>query len=210
MKIQDVLEARRNPEQNPKPSTWQELEPYWGKDLYLHFNRIEKVGVNLQSTNTWGPWGVYTFPIGFMEKNPKMFQWAAEFVRGGFLHILEPKPGIRVLDLAQITEGDIEALEAELEKITGKPQDKAQGSPRQQWRDLMQAVSRQWRPRTGGARLAGRPQTLLNKILRRAGWDAVLDEHQLLNDNPNQQVFLHGSAYALIKTIPLRRDRSSD
>lgn len=205
MKIQDVLEARKNPELNPKQSTWRALDSYWGRDLYLHFNRIEKVGVNLQSTNTWGPWGVYTFPIQYIEQNPEMFQWAANHVKGGFLHILAAKPGIRVLRLAQISEEDIAELAKELENITGKSVNLGQGTAREQWRDLMQATSRQIRTHRAPA-MTERPQTTLNKILRRAGWDAVHDDSQLLNDNPNQQVFLHGSAYTLIKTIPIRRD----
>lgn len=208
MRIRDITELRRNPELNTKQSTWRDLDSYWGRDLYLHFNKIEKIGVNLKSTNTWGPWGVYTFPIQYIERNPEIFRWAANHVKGGFLHILAPKPGIRVLDLAKITDRDIEQLRKELENITGKSVNLGPGTTKEQWRDLMQAASRSIRTNRAPT-MSQRPQTLVNKTLRRAGWDAVRDDRQLLNDNPNQQVFLHGLGYTVIKTIPLRRDKQT-
>lgn len=206
MRIRDITELRSHPELNPKTATWQLLEPYWGRDLYLHFSRIEKVGVNLKSTNTWGPWGVYTFPIEYIAQNPTVFRWAAGQVKGGFLHILEPKPGIRVLDLARISEEDVAELRRALKKITGRWPEITPGTATEQWRALMQATSRQIRT-SRAPTMNQRPQTLLNKILRRAGWDALRDDQQLLNDAPNQQVFLHGLGYTVLKTIPLRLDK---
>ena len=60
---QYVLEARRNPEQNPKISAYDALKQYADdSNVYITFTEIDKVGLNPQSPyNT--PLGVYCYPL---------------------------------------------------------------------------------------------------------------------------------------------------
>lgn len=76
-----LLEARRNPEKNPKISIKEFLSKYENeKDVYVSFKSFEKIGIN--PTAKWGhlsPMGVYAYPIHFVinilnkiENNPDM------------------------------------------------------------------------------------------------------------------------------------------
>jgi len=57
------LEARRNPELNPKISAYEALLPYKDDpDVYISFTDIDKIGINPRSKyNT--PLGIYTYPL---------------------------------------------------------------------------------------------------------------------------------------------------
>jgi hypothetical protein len=55
------------------------------------------------------------------------------------------------------------------------------------------------------SRVRGRPtQAIWNTVFRQQGYDAIKDNTGLLNDNPNQIVFLHGRAFDVVKTMPIR------
>lgn len=60
-----ILEARKNPEKNPRMSLYENLLKYKGqKDIFVTFKSLEKVGVNPRAK--WGhtsPVGVYAYPI---------------------------------------------------------------------------------------------------------------------------------------------------
>lgn len=63
----NIVEGRRNPNLNVKKTTaslFAEYEKKYGPNgVYVHYNKIEKVGINTRSTNLVGPVGVYAFPI---------------------------------------------------------------------------------------------------------------------------------------------------
>jgi len=65
-----LLEARRNPEKNPKISIKEFLSKYENeKDVYVTFKSLEKIGVN--PTAKWGhmsPVGVYAYPLSFVKR----------------------------------------------------------------------------------------------------------------------------------------------
>lgn len=56
-------EKRRNPEQNPKISSYEALKKYKGrKDIYISFTSINKIGINPH--NKFGtPTAIYTYPL---------------------------------------------------------------------------------------------------------------------------------------------------
>lgn len=64
MQLNDLLlEARRNPELNPKIDIIQELSKYASQDgYYIHFTDLKKVGVNPQ-TEYFTPAGVYSYNL---------------------------------------------------------------------------------------------------------------------------------------------------
>lgn len=67
MKIDDLFEARRNPDLNPKLDVVQELERYIDDNVYIHLADIPKVGVN-PATTFFTPGGVYAYRLRRMWK----------------------------------------------------------------------------------------------------------------------------------------------
>lgn len=67
MKIKDLTEARRNPEQNPKESPIDFLIRYADDtDTYVHFSNIHKVGINVKTAKGSShdtPAGVYCYHL---------------------------------------------------------------------------------------------------------------------------------------------------
>ena len=59
----DILEARRNPELNPKIGPYTQLKKYTDDpSIFISFTEIDKIGINPQSNyNT--PIGIYTYPL---------------------------------------------------------------------------------------------------------------------------------------------------
>ena len=58
-----IGEARRNPEQNPKVSAYEQLKPYFDdENAYISFTSVDKLGINPRSKfNT--PLGIYSYPL---------------------------------------------------------------------------------------------------------------------------------------------------
>jgi len=58
-----LIEKRKNPDQNPKISTYKQLEPYKNDpDIYITFTSVDKVGINPHS-NYSTPNGIYIYPL---------------------------------------------------------------------------------------------------------------------------------------------------
>jgi hypothetical protein len=68
----DILEARRNPELNPKIGPYTQLKEYVDDpSIFISFTEIDKIGINPQSNyNT--PLGIYTYPLQVAWKNYKV------------------------------------------------------------------------------------------------------------------------------------------
>ena len=68
----DILEARRNPELNPKIGPYTQLKKYADDpSIFISFTEIDKIGINPQSDyNT--PLGIYTYPLQAAWKNYKV------------------------------------------------------------------------------------------------------------------------------------------
>jgi hypothetical protein len=61
--FKQFLEARKNPELNPKISTYEALKKYKNDpDIYISFTEIQKIGINPNSSYD-SPLGIYTYPL---------------------------------------------------------------------------------------------------------------------------------------------------
>ena len=122
MKIQDLLEARKNPELNPKISINDAMASYAkshkGKRCYISFTAIEKLGVNPKTKyNT--PVGVYCYPLEYAMKlmGPGQSGNAMPFAgESKFANLFYVK-GKSVTDLASIEDYEVEDLESQLTEI---------------------------------------------------------------------------------------------
>ena len=73
MKINDLLEARRNKDHpaqqldrvpgDGKKSIEELLKPFLGKDLFVSFTNLDKLGVNTNTPTGYTPVGIYAFPL---------------------------------------------------------------------------------------------------------------------------------------------------
>lgn len=66
MKIIDLMEARRNPEMNPRQTVIQQLEEYrYREDVFVHFSDVPKLGINPQQPHNT-PFGIYGYPVDYV------------------------------------------------------------------------------------------------------------------------------------------------
>ena len=122
MKIQDLLEARKNPELNPKISINDAMATYLkthkGKKCYISFTAIEKLGVNPRTKyNT--PVGVYCYPLEYAIKLMGSEQSGAALPFAGespFANLFYVKSR-DVIDLAKIEDYEVDGLEDQLQPI---------------------------------------------------------------------------------------------
>jgi hypothetical protein len=77
MKVYQITEARKNPEQNPKVSINQEIDDYVAassEPAYVSFTALDKLGINPGSKyNT--PLGIYAYPAAYVQKETEDGQW---------------------------------------------------------------------------------------------------------------------------------------
>lgn len=202
-----VNEARSNSELNTKIPAVKIIQDYVDKygpnGVFVHFNNIEKVGINLNSQNTFGPTGIYAMPIGIAVAyglhqsklyNPK------------YLNILLPAY-TNLLDLSKV---DISTMQSLLAKALAfhkkKVKDKAifytnytiPNSVQECWVEIIDLLSNYAR------RKGKNVNHILNIFFRKHGIDAIYDNSRIINDNPNQILFLSSKAFKVIKTIQLR------
>ena len=118
MRYWEIIESRRNPEQNPKVSTLEALEKYAGRDdVFVSFTSDvgkmshefsgknisgSKLGINPKSTYKT-PIGIYTYPIDHVLDKKVRVEWADD---APFLYVVQAmKP---LLDIANYSEEDFE------------------------------------------------------------------------------------------------------
>lgn len=65
MRVEDLFEARSNPNLNPRMTPNDVLSMYGGqKDVYIHFTDSDKIGINPNPDPRYpNPYGVYSYPI---------------------------------------------------------------------------------------------------------------------------------------------------
>jgi hypothetical protein len=208
MRITEIIEARSHPELNPKTPTFDLLDRYMNNHHHLHFNSMDKVGVNLQSKNTHGPFGVYAFPITFFKDNESMFNRLVNLEKPRQVNVLKARSSINTLDLSQLEVDTMSRIKSAVKSLVPRGLRKDSeiqdffadivSDPRRQWGIMTRIIARI-------ARVRGQPtQAIWNSLFRRQGYDAIRDNTMLLNDNPNQTVFLHSRAFDIVETIPLR------
>ena len=195
-----INEARSHPDLNIKSPAIATLEKYKNQPgLYVHFNDIEKIGVNLQSKNTFGPYGVYAFPLDYAIQNYERII-ASGIKTRKYMTILKAKSGINILDLGKIKRATLENIKNLVNTFSRKI--KAQeltGNNRRDFHNIQITIS-------SIARRIGRSfQSLSNSIFRKLGYDAIYDNNRMLNDNPNQIVFLKSNTFDILETVPFRK-----
>lgn len=104
--LKELLESRRNPDQNQKLSAFERLKKYKGRnDIFVTYTAINKVGINpMNDFNT--PTAIYTYPLNQMWKiiereksakavpyagNRKYIQVVQSKGKGKFIHDLYTK-----------------------------------------------------------------------------------------------------------------------
>lgn len=77
MRITELIEARKNPEQNPKVSINQEIDDHVAassEPAYVSFTALDKLGINPGSKyNT--PLGIYAYPAAYVQQETTDGQW---------------------------------------------------------------------------------------------------------------------------------------
>lgn len=205
-----TVESRSHADSNPKQSTSDLLKEYLNKygegKAYVHFSMLEKVGINPRSRNMYGPHGVYGYPLenAFeVLKQPTLSRMAR------YANVLVPSSSARILDLDTVS---VQRMMALLEsaiafhrkKTKGKPEEYAKYSnvsdTRAAYKGIAMLLSNYCQRRNRSLSVT------LNAFFRSHGYDAIRDTSSIMNDNPNQIVFLVPTAYTVVDRIPLRLD----
>lgn len=205
-----IDEARSHADLNVKPLTYDIIQKYAASptadQLYLHFNSIEKVGVNLQSKNTYGPYGVYAFPLSYFDQITDVdFNRLVKLNAPSFANILRSNSKINVLNISNISTEEFENLFNQVKKIHKK----VTNSSNKHYSPLTNNIKSDWSIITKmifdiSRKKNIKMQSTWNSVLRNLGYDALYDRSSILNDNPNQIVFLHSNSFKVLETIPIR------
>lgn len=198
MKIQDLLEARKNPELNPKISLNAELKAYvdkFGKDGFISFTSIDKLGINPGSDYDT-PIGIYAYPVMYAYHDVLgKWQHARRLPFAGsnpYATLFSATNG--VIDLHTFSESDLASAIKKLKSIYGT-------------RDVETSISyalESGRVQTAGGQLwaitmklskiikGGEPPIVWNKIFRSIGINGCVDSdgEDIIHPNePTQAVF---------------------
>lgn len=205
-----IVEARTNPEKNIKVPTEQIFKKYLdinsNNNIYVHFNKIEKVGVNLNSNNTFGPVGVYAMPLRMAIS---FGLYHSKIERSKYANILKLNSTAKVLNLDTV---DIPVMQSLVNLAVRFHKKKLKykteyynslqipGTIKQCW-DLIQSLLYDYCNRRGWRK---KLMHMLNIFFRNAGYDTIIDSNNIINDNPRQIVFLTSQPFSIVETIPIR------
>jgi hypothetical protein len=192
-----IVEARKNPEMNPKTSPLDELKAIAKKykseinTIFVTFTNIHKLGVNPQSMyNT--PLGIYSYPIQYVIKK-KMevpFQQDAKFIQV-----------FKVTDMSNVWDVTTDnQLEEMIQKLTPYiRKHSAVGNTRQLWHSIYNSIMMNTfdTEDTKTTGLAAR------KMLRKVGITGVVDRGKgiIHNNEKNQAVFFNTKPLQLLSVI---------
>lgn len=198
MKIQDLLEARKNPELNPKISLNAELKAYvdkFGKSGFISFTSIDKLGIN-PSSDYDTPIGIYAYPVMYAyhdvlgdDQHARRLPFAGS---NPYATLFSATNG--VIDLHTFSESDLTSAIKKLKSLYGT-------------RDVETSISyalESGRVQTAGGQLwaitmklskiieGGTPSIVWNKIFRSIGINGCVDSagEDIIHPNePTQAVF---------------------
>jgi len=209
-----ILEARRNPELNPKITSLQALSKYANDDSYfITYTTIEKVGLNPKSPFST-PIGVYAYRLKdiFHELQDKNYLFGVDRPYVNVLKLTSNK----VLDLGNYSnkEADLKKLQKIYEEQTGKSFNdiladfKANASHELLYKidsdskyvyGLMNFISNRIDGKTGPVK---KSMIYFNTLLRKMGYDVVVDNTSTIHLlQPSQAVFLVPSTYKFVEKI---------
>jgi len=103
-----LLEKRRNPEQNPKVSSYDALRKYFGRsDVYFSMRDINKLGINPNSKYDT-PNGIYSYWLNVYEDklaSKKSIEKTVPFAGASpIVYIFKPKKGTNIIKLSEMDE----------------------------------------------------------------------------------------------------------
>ena len=121
MKVTDIIEARKNPELNPKTSINAVLQDYLNQaeklpgvslsNLFVSFTKLPKLGINPRSEyNT--PIGIYAYPVDFVMSKTKLSRSmnVLPFAGGSpWANIFRVNPDANVIVLQQVSAAMLES-----------------------------------------------------------------------------------------------------
>ena len=206
---QYLIQARKNPEQNPKVAPLEQLKKIYEDhpNAFVTFTQIPKFGTNPRSVwNT--PLGIYAYPIKFVVDRSMRVQFAAtepyifvfESVNGNTLNVSTDDANTAV---DAINRGISSVIPREYQKLASHD-----STIKETWQAMYLSIARFIRkdPELGwfGANKEKGPYgTLARKILRAAGYDSIVDEkHGIIHENePTQAIFFDISKVKVIDMI---------
>jgi hypothetical protein len=204
----NIIETRSHPELNPKPITVDILKQYikkYGKNkLFVHFNDIEKVGINFNPKSTYGPIGIYAYPI---EKSLEIVFYAVHDAKWKYANVLLPKKDINILNLDTVSEDKVRHIfDATFNLVKKNNVNLANELPMWYTSNRQENFLIILHMCAAIAKAKGNTnrESIYNIILRSLGYDAVFDTSRILNSNPHQIIFLTPTSFEVIETIPLR------
>jgi hypothetical protein len=197
---QFLMEARKNPIQNPKsPTTLQQLQDivheFGETDTYVRFVTIPKLGLNPQTIYDT-PTGLHAYPIKYVIDNKLNVPFAGD---SRYLVVFKPKVGTKIWRLGHdnIIESKHIIIKAIEEVLNIPPSNISIVNDKQLWYYMYNCIKQvigNNRQNTG--RTAA-------KILRRAGIDGIDDPNLgIIHPNePTQALFLNTTKLQLITII---------
>ena len=226
MKIHELLEARKNPEMNPKISINDEMKRYAAEhpgNCYISFTAIEKLGVNPKSM--FGtPIGVYCYPLEYAISKMGDDSSAAVLPYAGgekFANLFTVSGN--VVDLDDIDESDLSKHLVTLTRIL--PEDIADGigdiaEEAEDEAVVQTAAGRLWYiVRKCASLLVEHHQksgqsltTLFAWIFRKLGFDGLIDragEGIIHRNEPTQGVIFNPLVIANVRRVYNRYSRST-
>jgi hypothetical protein len=225
-----LLEARSNPDLNPKVSSYMVLRDYYRQ---VSFTKIPKLGVNPQTKfNT--PLGIYAYPLReawefykanrkFGQALSKIFPYAAD---SPYMYLFRVKPGANICEMSEFNDTDLRKAVLILKKIyeeevdsqfdfhefySSAKKDAKEASPIMYFWNATRWLS-QWiyntRKRTEINRNISeinKPEAIIwNRILRATGYDGFNDNSAEGYIHPNerlQAVILNPAQIEIVKAV---------
>ena len=123
MKIHELLEARKNPELNPKTSINDEIHHFeklfGGTISFVSFTSVDKLGINPRSQYDT-PFGIYAYPISYvLDRIKAQYSPSSRLPFAGdqphaTLFTIDPK---RVIMISKFTQADLDSLIARMKDV---------------------------------------------------------------------------------------------
>lgn len=200
MKIIEVLEARRNPEQNPKLTPDDQLkeliEKYGSNNMFIRLSGVNKFGANPLAFYNTTPLGIYGYPIDYVLKQgiyslpfPMPTSPSARYVI-----VFKLSDDAVLWNLGQDDQDLLEQVRTACFEVVSKSAPKYTAYFKQQLSNATSTV-KLWKLIKNLYRYGIGPDTpsLFRRIFLTAGIDAVVDPGTgLIHDNePTQAVFFN-------------------
>lgn len=199
MRYFELFETRRNPNHpsQQKEKLYKTLSAY-GEGFYVHFSNVLKIGINPQQKYTSNPNGIYAYPLPFVIENIFGGSWAYQST-SPYVSVLKIADGMKIFDVYadSIKNEDVDFIKR-LQQSAGLSDD-----------DLL-TVSNNYDLYTNVKTLAkyGNSKNYsfnMNSIIRKMGYDIILETDSKRFKESPQIIFLHRNAFEVLETLLNRK-----